>query len=157
MIQEAEDAAQFIDVAGIESPGLSSAPAIGVMVAQMLREKMSLHEKADFIAQRKGILNPSSLSLAKRNALILKQPAYGTIVCRCESVTEGEIIDAVHRPVGARSLDGVKRRTRAGMGRCQSGFCSPKVMEILERELQADMEEITKSGGKSVIVTGRTK
>ena len=157
VIQEAEDAAQFIDVAGIESPGLSSAPAIGVMVAQMLREKMSLHEKADFIAQRKGILNPSSLSLAKRNALILKQPAYGTIVCRCESVTEGEIIDAVHRPVGARSLDGVKRRTRAGMGRCQSGFCSPKVMEILERELQADMEEITKSGGKSVIVTGRTK
>ena len=72
-------------------------------------------------------------------------------------MTEGEIIDAVHRPVGARSLDGVKRRTRAGMGRCQSGFCSPKVMEILERELQADMEEITKSGGKSVIVTGRTK
>ena len=118
---------------------------------------MSLHEKADFIAQRKGILNPSSLSLAERNALILKQPAYGTIVCRCESVTEGEIIDAVRRPVGARSLDGVKRRTRAGMGRCQSGFCSPKVMEILERELQADMEEITKSGGKSVIVTGRTK
>lgn len=157
VIQEAEDAAQFIDVAGIESPGLSSAPAIGVMVAQMLREKMSLHEKANFIAQRKGILNPSSLSLAKRNALILKQPAYGTIVCRCESVTEGEIIDAVRRPVGARSLDGVKRRTRAGMGRCQSGFCSPKVMEILERELQADMEEITKSGGQSVIVTGRTK
>ena len=157
VIQEAEDAAQFIDAAGIESPGLSSAPAIGVMVAQMLREKMSLHEKADFIAQRKGILNPSSLSLAERNALILKQPAYGTIVCRCESVTEGEIIDAVRRPVGARSLDGVKRRTRAGMGRCQSGFCSPKVMEILERELQADMEEITKSGGKSVIVTGRTK
>lgn len=157
IIEEVEDAKQFIDAAGIESPGLSSAPAIGVMVADMLRDKMGLAEKADFVATRKGLLNPAELSLEERNALIKEKPAYGTIICRCESITEGEIIDAIHRPVGAKSLDGVKRRTRAGMGRCQSGFCSPRTMEILERELKVAMEDITKSGGSSKIVTGRTK
>ncbi len=157
IIGEAEDAKQFIDVAGIESPGLSSAPAIGVMVADMLRDKMGLEKKADFVAERKGILNPAELTLEQRNELIKKNPAYGTVICRCESVTEGEIIDAIHRPIGAKSLDGVKRRTRAGMGRCQAGFCSPRTMEILERELHMGMEDITKSGGSSKIVTGRTK
>lgn len=157
IIGEAEDVERLIQVAGMESPGLSSAPAVGVMVAELLREKMGLAEKADFTAQRKGIVRPSDLSLEERNALIREQPAYGTVVCRCESVTEGEIIDAIHRPVGARSLDGIKRRTRAGMGRCQSGFCSPRVMEILERELDMQMEEITKSGGHSAIVAGQTK
>lgn len=157
IIEEAEDAEGFFDAAGIESPGLSSAPAIGVMVAEMIRDKMGLAEKEDFISTRKGILNPADLSLEERNELIRKEPAYGTIICRCESVTEGEIIDAIHRPIGAKSLDGVKRRTRAGMGRCQAGFCSPRTMEILERELHMSMEEITKSGGGSFIVTGRTK
>lgn len=89
--------------------------------------------------------------------MIRENPAYGQIVCRCESVTEGEILDAIHRPLGARSLDGIKRRTRAGMGRCQAGFCSPKVMDILARELGLPLEEITKSGGKSNIVLERTK
>lgn len=157
IIEEAADAKQFIDVAGIESPGLSSAPAIGVMVGDLLRDKMGLEKKENFVARRKGILNPSTLSLEERNELIKKNPAYGTIICRCESVTEGEIIDAIRRPIGAKSLDGVKRRTRAGMGRCQAGFCSPRTMEILERELNMQMEDITKSGGRSVIVTGRTK
>ena len=127
------------------------------MVADLLRDKMGLKQKADFTAARTGILNPARLSIDERNELIKKNPAYGTVICRCESVTEGEIIDAIHRPLGARSLDGIKRRTRAGMGRCQSGFCSPRTMEILERELNMDMEEITKSGGNSAIVTGRTK
>lgn len=157
IIGEIEDAKQFIDAAGIESPGLSSAPAIGVMVADILRDRMGLEKKENFIAVRKGILNPASLSMEERNKLIKANPAYGTIICRCESVTEGEIVDAIHRPIGARSLDGVKRRTRAGMGRCQSGFCSPRTMEILERELKMRMEDITKSGGSSNIVTGRTK
>ncbi len=157
IIGEAEDVERLIQVAGMESPGLSSAPAVGVMVAELLREKMGLKEKADFIPQRKGIVRPSDLSLEERNALIREQPAYGVVVCRCESVTEGEILDAIRRPIGARSLDGVKRRTRAGMGRCQSGFCSPRVMEILERELGIRMEEITKSGGQSTLVTGHTK
>ena len=89
--------------------------------------------------------------------LIQEKPAYGQIICRCESVTEGEIMDAIHRPLGARSLDGIKRRTRAGMGRCQAGFCSPKVMDILARELGLSLEEITKSGGRSNIVLERTK
>lgn len=157
IIGEAEGARQFIDVAGMESPGLTSAPAVGVMVAGLLRDQMGLKMKKDFLAKRKGILNPSSLSLDERNALIRKNPAYGTVICRCESITEGEIIDAIHRPVGAKSLDGIKRRTRAGMGRCQSGFCGPKVMEILERELHIGMEGITKSGGRSMMVTGRTQ
>ena len=157
IIGEPEDAPQFIDAAGIESPGLSSAPAIGEMVAEMLGEKMGLKPKEQFVGRRKGILNPSVLSMEARNRLIRENPAYGTIICRCESVTEGEILDAIHRPLGAVSLDGVKRRTRAGMGRCQSGFCAPRVMELLSRELAVPMEEVTKSGGVSRMVTGTTK
>lgn len=147
----------FIDCAGIESPGLSSAPAIGEMVAELLKEKYNLKEKEDFISTRKGITDPSKLFLEERNALIHREPAYGNIICRCEMVTEGEIIDAIRRPLGAKSLDGVKRRTRAGMGRCQSGFCSPRVMEILARELDIPVEEITKSGGNSRIIEGVNK
>lgn len=147
----------FIDCAGIESPGLSSAPAIGEMVAELLKEKYNLKEKEDFISTRKGITDPSKLFLEERNALIHREPAYGNIICRCEMVTEGEIIDAIRRPLGAKSLDGVKRRTRAGMGRCQSGFCSPRVMEILARELDIPVEGITKSGGNSRIIEGVNK
>lgn len=147
----------FIDCAGIESPGLSSAPAIGEMVAELLKEKYNLKEKEDFISTRKGITDPSKLFLEERNALIHREPAYGNIICRCEMVTEGEIIDAIRRPLGAKSLDGVKRRTRAGMGRCQSGFCSPRVMGILARELDIPVEEITKSGGNSRIIEGVNK
>jgi glycerol-3-phosphate dehydrogenase len=157
IIGEAEDAPGFIDAAGIESPGLTSSPAIGVMVAGILKDKMGLKFKEDFIATRKGILNPKELSAEERNRLIKEKPEYGTVICRCETVTEGEIIDAIRRPLGARSLDGVKRRTRAGMGRCQAGFCSPKVLEILARELGVSMLEITKSGGASAIVAKRTK
>lgn len=157
IIEEVEDAKGFIDCAGIESPGLSSAPAIGVMVADILKEKMGLEEKEEFIATRKGILNPEELTKEERIALIKENPAYGNIICRCEMITEGEIIDAIRRPLGARSLDGVKRRTRAGMGRCQSGFCSPRTMEILARECNMSMFDITKSGGDSRIVVGTNK
>ncbi len=157
VLGEPDDAPGFFNCAGVESPGLSAAPAIGVYIAGQIREKLSLTDKADFVAERKDILNPATLSLEERNELIRREPAYGTIVCRCESVTEGEILDAIRRPVGARSLDGVKRRTRAGMGRCQAGFCSPKVMEILRRELGVDLTEVTKSGGSSYIVNARTK
>ncbi len=157
VIGEVKDAPCFIDVAGIESPGLSASPAIGEMVAGLLKEKMDLKEKENFVGTRKGITRTEGLSVEEMNALIKENPAYGTIVCRCESITEGEILDAIHRPLGARSLDGVKRRTRAGMGRCQAGFCSPRTMEILNRELGLSYEEITKSGGKSNIVIERTK
>lgn len=157
IIGEAEDAPGFIDCAGIESPGLTSCPAIGEMVAQILKEKLGLEEKETFHATRKGLLNPNTLSKEEHAALIKENPAYGNVICRCEMITEGEIIDAIRRPLGARSLDGVKRRTRAGMGRCQSGFCTPRTMEILARECGVSMFEITKSGGKSQIVVGTNK
>ena len=157
VIGEAPDAEGFFDAAGIESPGLSSAPAIGVMVAEMVAAKLNLNENPDFIGIRNGILNPNTLSMEERNKLIKEKPAYGNIICRCEMITEGEIIDAIKRPLGARSLDAVKRRTRAGMGRCQSGFCSPRTMEILEREVPMSMFDITKNGGSSKFVVGYNK
>lgn len=157
IIEEVEDAPGFIDCAGIESPGLTSAPAIGERVAEILREKLGLEEKENFISKRKGILRPASLSFEERNALIKENPAYGNIICRCEMVTEGEIREAIRRPLGAKSLDGVKRRTRAGMGRCQSGFCSSKVMEILAQELNADLSQITKAGDGSNLICGTNK
>lgn len=157
IIGELEDCKGFIDCAGIESPGLTSAPAIGEMVANILKNLMKLEKKEDFIAKRKGILNPEDLSKEERKQLIKENPTYGNIICRCEMITEGEIIDAIRRPLGAKSLDAVKRRTRAGMGRCQSGFCSPRIMEILARELRIDMSEITKAGGGSKIIVGLNK
>ncbi len=157
LIGELEDAPGFIDCAGIESPGLTSSPAIGEMVAEILREKLNLEKNENFVATRKGVLDPDSLSKEERIELIRKNPAYGNIICRCEMITEGEILDAIHRPLGAKSLDDVKRRTRAGMGRCQAGFCSPRTMEILARERHVSMFDITKSGGDSKIVVGTNK
>lgn len=152
-----EAAPGFVDCAAIESPGLSSAPAIGVMVAGIAAKRLGLEENPAFDPVRKGILDPKTLPLEERAELIRQNPAYGQIVCRCESVTEGEILDAIHRTPGARSLDGVKRRTRAGMGRCQAGFCSPRVMEILARELGVPLSEVTKAGGRSKIILGVNK
>lgn len=157
IIEELEDVPGFVDCAGIESPGLTSSPAIGCMVADIVKGILGLKEKENFIATRKGVLDPKKLSMEEQNALIKEQPAYGNMICRCEMVTEGEILDAIHRPLGAKSLDGVKRRTRAGMGRCQAGFCSPRTMEILSRELSMDMRDVTKSGGDSKIVVGMNK
>ena len=157
ILGEVEDAPGFIDCAGIESPGLSSCPAIGKYIADIMKDKMNLKEKDEFIETRKGILNPAKLSLEERNKLIQENPAYGNMICRCEMITEGEIIDAVTRPLGAKSLDGVKRRTRAGMGRCQGGFCSPRVMEIIARERGVSMTEVTKAGGESKLIVGINK
>ena len=126
-------------------------------MAQIIKELSNAKEKTDFIAARKGILDPKTLDQEAHAALIQQQPAYGTIVCRCELVSEGEIIDAIRRPLGAKSLDGVKRRTRAGMGRCQAGFCSPRTMELLARERNLPLSEITKSGGSSKLIMGRNK
>lgn len=146
IIGEVEDAKGFIDVAGIESPGLTSAPAIGIYVRDILAEKMELKEKEIFVEERKGIVRFLDLPKEEQNRLLQKNQAYGQIVCRCEQITEGEILDAIHRPLGATTLDGVKRRTRAGMGRCQAGFCTPKVMEILARELHLELKDIRKNG-----------
>ncbi len=147
----------FVDCAGIESPGLSSAPAIGVMVSGIVRDILKLEENPDFEAKRKGILDPKGLDAEAHAALIRENPAYGTVICRCETVTEGEIIDAIRRVPGVRSVDGVKRRVRAGMGRCQGGFCSPRVMEILARELGVDQSAVTKAGAGSELIVGVNK
>lgn len=154
VIGEAEDSPGFIDVAGIESPGLTCAPAIGEYVAGIVRELLPAPEKVDFKARRQGIRGMADADEEGRKALIESNPAYANIICRCELVTEGEIMDAIHRPLGATTLDGIKRRTRAGMGRCQSGFCAPKTVEILAKELGKDTGEITKSGGESRFLTG---
>lgn len=152
-----ETAPGFVDCAAIESPGLSASPAIGCYVAKLVQEILNLEPNPDFNGKRRGIVNPAALSLEERNALIKENPAYGQIICRCESVSEGEILDAIHRPLGAKSLDGVKRRVRAGMGRCQGGFCAPRVMEILARELGVSQLEVTKAGPGSELLVGKTK
>lgn len=154
ILEESEDG--FFDCAGIESPGLTGAPAIGEYMAKLICEKLKPQGKPDFIPVRRGIVNPRALEREQWRKLVQEQPSYGKIICRCESITEGEIIDAIRRPLGAKSLDGVKRRTRAGMGRCQSGFCAPRVMEILARERSVSMESVTKSGGRSELLVGRT-
>lgn len=157
VIGEAEDAPGFIDVAGIESPGLTCAPAIGEYVAELIQNLLPAGRKQDFIAARKGIASMALADTEEKQELIRKNPTYANVICRCELVTEGEILDAIHRPLGAVTLDGIKRRTRAGMGRCQSGFCAPKAVEILARELGKDISEITKAGGESVFLTGYNK
>ncbi|MEG0961230.1 MAG: NAD(P)/FAD-dependent oxidoreductase [Lachnospiraceae bacterium] len=156
-IGEVDGAKGFIDCAGIESPGLTSAPAIGKMVADIIKDLTNAQPNPNFVGTRKGILDPKTLTKEEQAELIKEKPAYGNIICRCEMVTEGEIIDAINRPLGAKSLDGVKRRTRAGMGRCQAGFCSPRTIEILARERGVDPSEITKSGGESKIIVGTNK
>ncbi len=157
IIKEPEDAKGFIDVAGIESPGLTCAPAIGEYVAGLVNDIAPAADKDCYIAVRKGIPQIAALSSEEQSRLIAENPAYANVICRCEMVTEGEIVDSIRRPLGATTLDGVKRRTRAGMGRCQAGFCSPKTVEILSRELNVSPEEITKCGGESHFIVGMTK
>ena len=148
----------FINVAGIESPGLTAAPAIARYVANIFKEMAPQYpRKAQFLTDRPAPIHVNELSDEERKALVEKDKRYGRIICRCEGITEGEIVDAIKAPCGARDVDGVKRRTRAGMGRCQGGFCGSKVVEILARELGEEMNKITKFGNDSVILYNRTK
>ena len=155
IIEEATD--NFFDCVGIESPGLSAAPAIGEYVSELVSKKLNATKKDHFVGERKGIVKLASLSFEERAELIKHNPSYGQIICRCEEISEGEIVDAIRRKPGATSLDGIKRRVRAGMGRCQAGFCSPKVMEILSRELGKPLEEICKNNPNSKLVIGKMK
>lgn len=157
IIGEVEDAPNFINVAGIESPGLSSAPAIAEMIEKIVVTKLSPEKNSEFNPNRKGILKFREMSNEERKEIIKKIPQYGKIVCRCETVTEGEIIASIRRTLGAKTLDGVKRRTRSGMGRCQGGFCSAKIVDILCKELNLEKTEITKFGGKSNLIVGKIK
>lgn len=143
----------FINVAGIQSPGLASAPAIAEMVQGIIKEDMgNMPINANFNPIRKPKVKFRNLSHEEQDKLIKENPKYGNIICRCESITEGEILDAIHSEVPATTIDAVKRRTRAGMGRCQGGFCGPRVLEILARELGKDPTEITQKGSDSYVL-----
>ncbi|MBE6634927.1 MAG: NAD(P)/FAD-dependent oxidoreductase [Ruminococcaceae bacterium] len=148
----------FVNCAGIESPGLSSAPAIGEYVRDLLSGAgLELVKKESFDGSRRPMHYFKECTDEEKNAIIARDPSYAHIICRCEMTSEGEIVEAIRTNPGATDLDGVKRRTRSGMGRCQGGFCSPYVVEILARELGCDYTEITKFGGESYINIGKTK
>ena len=147
-----------MNCAGIESPGLSSAPAIGEYVRDLLSGAgLELVKKESFDGSRRPMHYFKECTDEEKNAIIARDPSYAHIICRCEMTSEGEIVEAIRTNPGASDLDGVKRRTRSGMGRCQGGFCSPYVVEILARELGCDYTEITKFGGESYINIGKTK
>lgn len=145
----------FINAAGIQSPGLAANPAIAEMVAEMIVKKLDAKKNEKFKPERKAIPRISQMQIEQANELIKQNPAYGRIVCRCEKVTEGEITDAIKR--GARSIDGVKFRVRTGMGKCQGGFCSQKVIELISRETGMPLTQITKKGKNSHVILGKTK
>ncbi len=147
----------FINVAAIESPGLTSAPAIADYIAEMLSEMTELSEKETYDPTRKPMHWFRELTLDEKNEVIKSDGSYGKIICRCEEITEGEILEAIRTNPRPRDLDGVKRRTRSQMGRCQGGFCSPQIVEILARELNMSPLEVTKFGGESRINVGITK
>ena len=124
------------------------------MLVKQIAEENGLSEKAEWKSAPRREKPFYAMTLEERVAIVQKDPSYGTLVCRCEEVTEAEIRAAIRRPVGARTIDAVKRRTRAGMGRCQGGFCSPRVLEILSEELGIDPTEVTKCGGESRLLVG---
>ncbi len=148
----------FINLAGIESPGLSASPAIAEYALTMLKNQgLATVKKSSFNPIRKSAHYFKYASTEEKNEIIKRDSAFGRIICRCETVTEGEILYAIRTNPKPRDLDGIKRRTRAQMGRCQGGFCSPYITEILARELNIPVEKVTKCGGKSIINTGKTK
>ncbi len=150
------DTKGFFDVAGIKSPGLSAAVAIGKYCLELLSEKEELTKKENFIQGRKKI-RFKHLSLEEKRALIKENKKYARVICRCETITEGEILDCFDSPIPPVSLEGVKRRAGAGMGRCQGGFCGPKVIEILADFYKTDITNITFDKKGSYILTGKIK
>ena len=157
ILREAEGAPGFIDLAGISSPGLSAAPAIGEYAAELLRKAgLPLTEKEIFICERRRT-RFKELPPEERTALVGRDPAYGRVICRCETVTEGEILEALHTPIPPRSVDGVKRRVNAGMGRCQGGFCGPRVVELLSGELGVSPGDIVQDQAGSWLLARETK
>ena len=152
IIEEVEDAKNFINVIGIDSPGLTAAPAIGVYVVNMIKERLDLVEKKNFKKTREKIVRFAELSLEEKNKLIKEKPAYGHMVCKCEFVTEGEIVEAIHRPIKALTVDAIKKRTRASMGGCQGIGCTLPISKILSRELGIDISDINKNSEGSPVI-----
>lgn len=158
IIEESKACKNLINVAGIESPGLTSAPAISKYVVEDILSKiLPLSKNESFNGNRKPDYFFKNLTIEEKNEIIKKDSRYGKIVCRCEEITEGEIVRAIHENPKATTVDGVKRRVRAGMGRCQGGFCQPHVAEIIARELNIPITEVTKSGKNSKLLVGETK
>ncbi|KAB3537722.1 NAD(P)/FAD-dependent oxidoreductase [Alkaliphilus pronyensis] len=158
IIEEVQESRGFINVAAIDSPGLSAAPAIGNYAIDILKTSAgAFEENKSFNPKRKAFKPFTELSMEEKQQLIDQDPRYGRVICRCEQITEGEIVDVIKRKAGALTLDAVKRRARAGMGRCQGGFCGPRVMEIIARELNIDITDVVKDGIDSYILTGATK
>lgn len=157
VIAEAEGAPGFIDLGGIKSPGLSSAPAIALQAVELLgKAGLTLKEKENYVFERRET-RFKELSSDEKAKLVEKSPAYGRVICRCETITEGEIIAALHSPIPPVSVDGVKRRCNAGMGRCQGGFCGPRVQEIIARELGVPQTEVLQDKAGSRILLCKTK
>lgn len=155
IIESSSKIPNFINVS-IGSPGVSATPAIASMVENIFKElENKLAEKAEYISFRKAIVKVNELSEEEKGKVIKLDARYGHVICRCETITEGEIVEAIKR--GARTLDGVKYRARAGMGRCQGGFCTPRILKIMERELGVPITEVTKKGKDSEIVNFKTK
>ncbi len=157
VLGQAEDVPGFFNCLGIESPGLTAAPAIAVDMASWVAEYLKAKPREKFIDERMPYHRFSELSTVDKKKLFEADHDYGKVICRCELVTLAEIKNAIHRPLGATTLDGVKRRTRAGSGRCQGGFCSPRILEILSQELHKDIKEIVKSSEKSTYLVGLDK
>ena len=157
-IKESETCKGFIHAAGIQSPGIGAAPGVAEYVRDILADAgCDLKQKRDYDPYREPIPDFSDMSLEEMDEMIRKDPSWGRIVCRCETVPEGEIIAAIHQPLGARTVEGVKRRTRAGMGRCQSGFCQFRVMHILARELGIPEEDVRFEEKESQVLYGKLK
>ena len=150
--------AGFINAAGIESPGLSASPAIAEYIVEMLQgQGLKLSKKENHIPKRKPMHYFKEATIEEKNRIIKENPSFGRIICRCETVSEGEILEAIRTNPKPRDLDGVKRRTRAQMGRCQGGFCMPYITEILAKEMGIEYEAVTKSGGNSYVNVSKTK
>ncbi len=157
IIGESEDVKGFFNMAGIESPGLTAAPAIAQKIVQEAADKYHI-EKNDFFVSIRDYEKPfREMDEDERRQAVMNNKEYGEIVCRCELVTKADIIAAIHAPLGASTVNAVKMRTRAGMGRCQGGFCSPVVAKILAEELGIDLTEVTQSGEGSNIFFPKTE
>ncbi len=158
VIESRKDIPGFINLVGVESPGLTCSPAIALMVRDMVGEKLSLEEKGHFIAERDGF--PGSfhdLAEEEKADLVAQDPDYGEIVCRCEQITKREILDAIENPLGNRTIAGIKYRSRAMMGRCQGGFCMPRIVQILERDFGYRPEDYQLYSPDSYLFTGHVR
>ncbi len=147
----------FINLLGMQSPGLASAPATSLEVEAMIKEKINLIPKVNYQKTRRPLYRLNKKTLAERSELIKQNPQFANMICRCEQVSEGEIVDAIHRNCGARTIKGVKKRVRPGFGKCQGGFCEPLVMKILARELKIDMNDVRFNNKGSYILKNKTK